>query len=188
MTTHVAHRALVPADPSHSTRVSAHAATRRHALRDARLEHRYRRPLLTYLWNGNLLTLLIAPVIYSLVVPMALVDAWVTLYQWICFPALGIARVRRRDYFVLDRHTLAYLNALEKVNCTFCSYANGVLGYVREIQARTEQYWCPIKHANAVPHPHRRYHRFFAFGDAATYRRDLPAMRQQLNPARRSPR
>jgi hypothetical protein len=30
------------------------------------------------------------------------------------------------------------------------AYANGVFAYVREVGSRTEQYWCPIKHARRV--------------------------------------
>ena len=110
----------------------------------------------------------------------ALLDTWVTIYQWVCFPIYGIARVPRRHYFVIDRHKLAYLNAIEKVNCTFCSYANGLLAYVREVAARTEQYWCPIKHARPLAVPHTRYHLFFDYGDAEGYRRGLVTLRRTL--------
>ena len=51
--------------------------------------------------------------------------------------------MRRRDYFAIDRHKLAYLNAIEKFNCLFCSYTNGLIGYVREIAARTEAVLVP---------------------------------------------
>jgi len=133
-----------------------------------------------YIREGSVLSLLTAPVIYSLLLPFALLDAWVTIYQWVCFPIYGIARVPRRDYFVIDRHRLAYLNAIEKINCTFCSYANGVIAYVREVAACTEQYWCPIKHAQAIPTPHVRYHLFFDYGNAEGYRRELLALRRTL--------
>lgn len=103
-----------------------------------------------------------------------------TIYQWVCFPIYGIGRVRRRAYFAIDRHKLAYLNTIEKVNCTFCSYANGVIAYVREVAACTEQYWCPIKHAQAIPTPHVRYHLFFDYGNAEGYRRELLALRRTL--------
>jgi hypothetical protein len=86
----------------------------------------------------------------------------------------------RRAYFVIDRHELAYLNGIEKVNCTFCSYANGLLAYVREVAARTEHYWCPIKNARAIPAPHHRYHFFLDYGDAEGYRQGLPALRDAL--------
>jgi hypothetical protein len=112
---------------------------------------------------------------------------WITAYQWLCFPVYGIPRVRRTRYFVIDRHKLAYLNAIEKANCVYCGYANGLLAYVREVAARTEQYWCPIKHARQIPAPHHRYQRFFDYGDAAGYRHGLPRMRTALN-RRGSPR
>jgi hypothetical protein len=136
-----------------------------------------------YIREGSALSLLTAPVIYSLLLPLALLDTWVTIYQCVCFPIYGIARVPRRHYFVIDRHKLAYLNAIEKVHCTFCSYANGVIAYVREVAACTEQYWCPIKHAQAIPTPHVRYHHFFDYGNAEGYRRDLPGLRRTLRQA-----
>ena len=80
----------------------------------------------------------------------------------------------------IDRHRLAYLNGLEKLNCLYCSYANGVIAYVRDIAARTEQYWCPIRHARRVRHPHERYESFAAYGDAAGFRRTLPSQRAAL--------
>jgi hypothetical protein len=108
--------------------------------KELRQVHRqFKQSVPAYIYEGSILSLLTAPVIYSLLVPLALVDAWVTLYQWVCFPIYGIARVRRRAYFIIDRHKLAYLNGIEKINCTFCSYANGVIAYVREVAACTEQ-------------------------------------------------
>jgi hypothetical protein len=32
----------------------------------------------------------------------------------------------------IDRHRLGYLNVIEKANCVYCSYANGVVAYVRD--------------------------------------------------------
>jgi hypothetical protein len=58
---------------------------------------------------------------------------------------------------VIDRHRLGYLNPVQKLNCVFCGYGNGVIAYAREITARTEQYWCPIKHALKVKGSHDRY-------------------------------
>jgi hypothetical protein len=147
-------------------------------LRDA--HRRLRQSIPSYIREGSVLSLLTAPVIYSLVVPLLLLDAWTTVYQWVCFPVYGVPRVRRRPYFVLDRRKLAYLNGIEKVNCTFCSYANGLFAYVREVAARTEQYWCPIKHAHTIPAPHQRYHVFLDYGDAEGYRRELPVLRRAL--------
>jgi hypothetical protein len=140
---------------------------------------------------------LTTPVIYSMLFPLALFDVWITLYQWLCFPLYRIAIVPRDPFFVVDRHKLAYLNGIEKLHCTYCSYATGVIEYSREILARTEHYWCPIQHEQAIPAPHSRYPMFFAYGDAERFRRDLGAARETLKryanpsrapwPARRAP-
>jgi len=160
---------------------------KRQLRRDARFDsavqaaHRRWRPgLLEYVCGGDLLTVVTTPIIYSLLIPFVVLDVWVTGYQWICFPIYGIARVPRRRYFALDRHKLAYLNALEKLNCTFCSYANGVIAYVREVAARTELYWCPIKHGRRMPAPHGRYALFAEYGDPKAYRTGLQTLTQHM--------
>ena len=146
---------------------------------ELRAQHRrLRQSIPAYIREANPFSLLTAPVIYSLIVPFVVLDLWVTVYQRVCFPIYGVARVPRRRYFAIDRHKLAYLNGIEKVNCTFCSYANGVIAYVREVAARTEQYWCPIKHARAIPAPHTRYQKFADYGDAHRYRNELPDLRR----------
>jgi hypothetical protein len=81
---------------------------------------------------------------------------------------------------VFDRGDLPYLNAMEKFNCFYCSYANGLAGYFREVAARTEQYWCPIKHARRIRNAHQRYPRFFEYGDAESYRKGLERLRRQF--------
>lgn len=141
---------------------------------------RLRQSIPAYIREGDLLSLLAAPIIYSLLLPLAILDLCVTLYQSICFPIYRIPPVPRRRYFTIDRHKLAYLNGIEKVNCTFCSYATGVIAHVREVAACTEQYWCPIKHARTILTPHQRYYDFLDYGDAQGYRRDLAAQRQAL--------
>ena len=145
-----------------------------------RAHARLRQSVPAYIREGSVLNLLTAPVVYSLIVPLAVLDLWVSTYQWVCFPIYGIARVRRRPYFVFDRRKLAYLNGIEKVSCMFCSYANGLMAYVREVAARTEQYWCPIRHAHAIPTPHGRYHLFFDYGDGERYHAGLMAQRRTL--------
>ncbi|HEY1311156.1 MAG TPA: hypothetical protein VGF02_09420 [Pseudolabrys sp.] len=129
-----------------------------------------RTKLYQYVLNAHPLIMLTAPVIYALIVPLVLLDLFVTVYHAVCFPVYGIAKVRRADYFVFDRYHLSYLNALEKLNCAYCSYANGLIAYVREIAGRTEQYWCPIKHARRVIGAHSRYSQFQDYGDAAGFR------------------
>jgi hypothetical protein len=133
-----------------------------------------------YVLESRPLMLITAPLIYSLILPFALLDAFITTYQAVCFRVYGIPLVRRQDYFIFDRGYLAYLNAIEKLNCVYCSYANGLIAYVREIASRTEQYWCPIKHARRVIAAHDHYAAFLDYGDAEAYRRELSTLRQDL--------
>jgi hypothetical protein len=134
-----------------------------------------------YLQESYLPSVLSAPIIYSVAIPFLLLDLWVTLYQRICFPIYGIPCVRRGDYIALDRRKLAYLNGIEKANCEYCGYANGVLGYIREISARTEQYWCPIKHSRRVKGVHAHYRAFVDYGDAEGYKKELLVLRKTLH-------
>ncbi len=130
-----------------------------------------------YLSQANPLIMLTAPVIYSLLIPIALLDIFVIIYQATCFPVYKIPQVRRRDYLIFDRHHLAYLNIVEKINCAYCSYANGAISFAREVAARTEVYWCPIKHARRILGPHPHYQGFADFGDADEYRKQLNSMK-----------
>lgn len=125
----------------------------------------------------NLIT---GPVIYAMIVPLTILDLSVSLYQAICFPIYGVARVSRADYFVFDRQQLEYLNFIEKFHCTYCAYANGLVAYATEIVARTEEYFCPIKHARKILGTHSRYTRFLDYGDAADYEARLEEFRVGL--------
>jgi len=135
---------------------------------------------LRFLIDSRPISLLVVPAVYSVALPLALLDLWTTAFQWTFFPLVGISRVRRRDYFAIDRHRLGYLNAIEKAHCMYCSYANGLIAYVREIAARTEQYACPIKHGRPIAAPHDRYRLFADYGDADGYRRELEGLRRSL--------
>lgn len=148
---------------------------------DTRQAHRkHRQSIARFLREGSVGSLLTAPVVYSLVIPFAILDFWVTVYQHVCFRVYGVPRVERGRFIVLDRHRLEYLNGIEKAHCAYCGYATGVIAYVREVAARTEQYWCPIRHESPVDTPHHRYHLFPEFGDAEGYHGGLPALREAL--------
>lgn len=118
------------------------------------------------------------PIIYGMAVPLALFDLCLVLYQALCFPIYRIAKVRRADYIVFDRHHLGYLNFFERLNCEYCAYANGLFAYATEIAARTEQYFCPIKHARKVLGGHNRYARFLDYGDATDFRERSAQLRE----------
>lgn len=136
--------------------------------------------ILPWLRASTLRSILSVPFIYSMVIPLAFLDLTITMYQHICFRLYRISRVDRSRYIVMDRHQLQYLNGIEKFNCVYCGYGNGVIAYAREVVARTEQYWCPIKHARKVLGSHRRYSKFVAFGDAENYKPELIRLRDEL--------
>ncbi|TCK18967.1 hypothetical protein DFR30_2256 [Thiogranum longum] len=131
-----------------------------------------------YLTHARLRHVISAPIIYSVFFPFLALDIAVTIYQQICFRLYGIPLVRRSDHIVIDRHNLAYLNVIEKLNCVYCGYGNGVAEYVREVSARTEQYWCPIKHARRSREPHHLADHFLDYGDADAWREKLETLRK----------
>lgn len=141
---------------------------------------RLRKSLPQWLRESSPRNVLSAPFIYAMIVPFVILDIGLTVYQAICFRLYDVPRVVRSQFIVIDRQSLSYLNSIERLNCIYCGYANGLLAYAREIAARTEQYWCPIKHARKVLDPHRRYARFADYGDAADYYEHLQSMRTQL--------
>ncbi len=136
--------------------------------------------VLRWLGDASLRSIVSSPFIYTMIIPFSLLDLFVSTYQAICFPLYRIPSVSRSQYIVIDRHQLSCVNAIEKFNCICCDYVNGVIAYVREISARTEQYWCPIRYARKVLDPHRRYARFADFGDADTFQDHVARMRRSL--------
>ncbi len=126
----------------------------------------------------NLIT---GPIIYSMIIPLLITDFFVTFYQLTCFPIYGIKKVKRGDYIIFDRHQLSYLNFVEKFHCTYCAYGNGMIAYIGEVVARTEQYFCPIKHARKILGTHGRYAQFLEFGDAESYEKKLESIRLAMN-------
>lgn len=125
-----------------------------------------------------------APFILIVLAPLALLDCAASLYQAVCFRLWRIGRASRSAYMRLDRHKLAYLNNIQKLNCNCCAYANGVLAYVTEIASKTEQYWCPIQHERDPTLPHKRYRDFIAYGDRHAWRERWAALRQKLRAER----
>lgn len=143
-----------------------------------RRQRLYKIGIMRFLVRAKPLVLLTAPVIYLGWIPFVLMDLFVTVYQAVCFPVYGIPKVQRSAYLVFDREALPYLNLIERFNCFYCTYGNGVVAFTREVAARTEQYWCPIKHAKRVIGAHDAYPKFFDYGDAEAYRRELTRLRK----------
>lgn len=146
-----------------------------------RQSHRkLKRGLLRWIVTDRPQNFITGPIIYSLALPLLFLDLYVTIYQALCFPIYRIAKARRADYIIFDRWQLEYLNFFERFHCTYCAYANGLLAYTFEIAMRTEQYFCPIKHAHRVLGASARYERFLPYGDATDYHAKLNAFRVAL--------
>ena len=147
--------------------------------RDVRNMHaQLKRNFLRWLVTDRPQNLITGPIIYGMAVPLALLDLFITLYQAACFPIYGIAKIRRGDYIVFDRHQLGYLNFIERLHCEYCAYANGLIAYAAEIVGRTEEYFCPIKHARKILGVHAHYAHFLAYGDSADFHAKLEAFRK----------
>lgn len=125
-----------------------------------------------YLPGRNIPHLLTAPFIFSVLLPLVLLDIFLEVYHRICFPVYGIAYVKRREYIRIDRHRLRYIPWYAKINCAYCGYANGLIEYARTIAGETEKYWCSIKHKNdpgAIFFPPEYHRDFLAYGDEKSY-------------------
>lgn len=142
---------------------------------------RLKRNFFNWLVTNRPQNLLTGPIIYSMIIPLVIADVFITFYQVTCFPIYGVKKVRRSDYVVFDRHHLNYLNFIEKFHCSYCAYGAGIIAYINEIVARTEQYFCPIKHAHKIIGTHNRYIQFLDYGDAEDYQNKLENYRRRLN-------
>ena len=78
---------------------------------------------------------------------------------------------------IIDRYKLKYLNFSKKFNCVYCGYFTGVISYAQEIAGKTEQYWCPIKHARKLKTSHNHYSKFMDYGDATGYQEKFVKIR-----------
>ena len=150
-----------------------------------REQRKLKTSLFRYVLHSRFFAILTAPFIYACIIPFVILDLFISVYQAVCFPVYGIPKVRRKDYIAIDRNQLRYLNALEGFNCLYCSYGNGILAYVTEIAGRTEQHWCPIKHARRLQATHDRYANFLPYGDAKAYREKIDKIRNDFKDLKR---
>ncbi|MCW8933622.1 MAG: hypothetical protein OQK98_02755 [Gammaproteobacteria bacterium] len=149
--------------------------------RDIKQKHRkLKMGIFRWIVTNRPQNLITGPIIYGMFIPLVIMDILVSFYQATCFPIYGVQKVRRGDYMVYDRQHLEYLNFIEKFHCTYCAYGTGLVAYMSEILARTEQYFCPIKHARKMHATHARYERFIDYGEAIDYETRLEEYRKAL--------
>lgn len=143
-------------------------------------QKKFKEGLLQYLWRTPILHYLTAPIIYAGIIPAFILEIFLFVYQKVNFRVYKIAPVSRNEYFVYDRASLDFLNIIEKINCFYCSYFSGLLQYTLEIVGRTEQFWCPIRHARKLHAQHSHYTKFTPYGDGKRYREELAKLRKDL--------
>ncbi len=128
------------------------------------------------------INLITGPIIYSVILPLLVLDAFVSLYQLLCFPIYKVKAFRRSDYIVFDRQELKYLDWISKFHCTYCAYAVGLIGFVGAVIGATEAYFCPIKHHVKKPLLPGRKYPFIAYEQDAEFDFDsrLNGMREAM--------
>jgi len=136
--------------------------------------------LLSWFSEIPFIQLLSAPVVYGMVLPALLLDLMLFIYTYVVSRVFKITFVQRKDYIVFDRQYLGYLNIVEKLNCLYCSYFNGLMQYSAAIAGRTELYFCPIKHAKKIAYDHNYYDAFFMYGDGDEYPERLEKLREEV--------
>jgi len=136
--------------------------------------------LLSWFRDIPLLHLLVSPLVYGMLIPAILFDIILFIYQQVAFRIFKFKFIKRSDYILFDRQYLGYLNSIEKLNCLYCSYFNGLMQYASAIAGRTELYFCPIKHAKKVAYKHDYYDKFFSYGDEDKYQKKLEALRKKF--------
>lgn len=124
--------------------------------------------------RGILNLIISSPFIYGMIVPLAILHFCAQVYQQIAFPLYGLETVDSRKYIKDVRRYLPYLSTMEKLNCVYCSYGNGVLAFAQAVAKQTEKMWCPIKNARSRMEqdlPHRK--EFAEYGDPESLQEHL---------------
>lgn len=136
--------------------------------------------ILNYLKDVPFFHLISSPLIYLMILPAIIFDVMLFFYQQVIFRIYKFEFIKRSEFIIFDRHYLAYLNPIEKLNCLYCSYFNGLMHYAAEISAKTELYFCPIKHAKKIAYKHQYYHQFLTYGDEHDFQEKFQELREKV--------
>lgn len=135
--------------------------------------------LLTYFGEIPFLHLISSPLIYAMIIPAIVLDVMLFIYQQVIFRIYKFEFIKRSDYIVFDRQYLRYLNFIERLNCVYCSYFNGLMHYASEIASKTELYFCPIKHAKKTAYEPSCYSDFLTYGDEKDFQEKSQEIRNK---------
>jgi hypothetical protein len=98
---------------------------------------------------GIVLRVVSAVVITSMIIPLLFVDAFCSFYHAVYFRLNEIPLIPRKKYIIIDRGRLLKLNWVQRWNCIYCDYANGLIAWTKAVINTTEIYNCAIKHGSA---------------------------------------
>jgi hypothetical protein len=103
--------------------------------------------------------------IYAMALPLLIIDVSCTVFHAIFFSIRGMPKTPRRNYVIIDYGRLKNLNWMQKTNCIYCDYANGLIAWAKAVINTTEVYSCAIKHGSGG---HGREHQkdFYEPGEA----------------------
>ena len=125
--------------------------------------------LIALIKRSRPINLITGPIIYSMIIPLLILDIFVSFYQWSCFPIYGIPKLSRKDFIIFDRQELRYLDWISKFHCTYCAYGVGVVAFVGEVIGATEAYFCPIKHKSKKIHAAQKPTQYIPFDEPADF-------------------
>lgn len=138
----------------------------------------FKKSLIESFFWARVREILSIPFIYAMIIPAIILDIFLFIYQQTAIRLYGIPLTKRSDYIKFDRRHLDYLNILQKVNCLYCSYVNGLFSYAVEVAGRTEKYWCPIKSASKKSWWHD-WEEFFAdYGDPEEFKKVFQSLKE----------
>ena len=130
------------------------------------------------IFSATIREIISIPFIWMMLIPGVFLDIWLFIYQYTALKLYKVPLVKRSDYVVFDRKQLAYLNWIQKLNCIYCSYFNGVMQFAVEVAGRTEKYWCPIKHARKKSWGHDWEEYFADYGDAEGFKETFCSVKE----------
>ncbi len=116
--------------------------------------------------SGNfVIEIISAMAIYSMIIPLFIFSIWTWIYQELYFTLQDIPKVSIKDYVKFDRWDLKKLNHIQKMNCVYCEYANGVVSWGKAVAHQTEIYSCAIKHRHLVRGQLEENEKYFKYSE-----------------------
>lgn len=92
--------------------------------------------------RGIILRLISIVTITLMVFPLLIVDLFTSFYHAIYFRINGIPLIPRSRYIIIDCGRLMGLNWVQRWNCVYCDYANGLIAWTKAVINTPEAYNC----------------------------------------------